>query len=114
MKVKKKYILLTIAAVIVLLCAILLSVKNHNLKKNKIEILDATFKCDNNYEVFYEDSENIYSFMCTQSKSTFVLFPNGNKVLLVDALNNEEVTIEEVIEAGLKVHIDKKWGMIYG
>lgn len=104
----KIVILLIVLGVIALFIGGILIVKNNNLLKNRIEILDATYSCDGNYQRFYEDREYIYFFPCTMSNSVFVLFPNGNKQLVVNALEEEKVTIDELIKAGLNVDKRKK------
>ena len=79
-------------------------------KKSKVEILDATYSCNSNgpVEQFYEDNGFIYYFPCVKSNSVYVKLENGNKVLVVEALNNEQVTIGELIAAGLEVIKEEK------
>lgn len=92
-----------------LVIAIILLTNNKIIKsKSKIEIFDATHKCVESLEKFYEDDKYIYSFPCVQSKSIYVKFENGNKMLIVDALEEEKITIDKLIKAGLKVHKEKK------
>ena len=50
----------------------------------------------------------VNSFPCIQSKSIYVKFENGNKMLVVDALEENKVTIKELINAGLKVYKKEK------
>ena len=106
MEKKKKIIILLICtfAVILIILAILLKNKNNLLEKNNIEIIDATYACANNPEKFYEDDNYIYYFPCRQSDSVFVKFPNGNKLLVTRALDENKVTIDALLKAGLKVN----------
>jgi len=64
--------------------------------------------CDQALEKFYEDDKYTYSFPCVQSSSTYVKFENGNKMLITDALEAKKVTIDELIDAGLKVYKQEK------
>lgn len=107
---KKNYtivglIVITIIAVIV---GILLAIKNNNLAKNQIQIIDATYSCNNSREKFYEDDNYVYYFPCFKSTSVFVKFPNGNKLLVTKALDDKKVTIDELIKAGLEVYKEEK------
>ena len=106
---KRSIILLSIAIIIILTISVILLFKNKELeKKSNIEIIDATYNCVENLEKFYEDDKYIYSFPCVKSKSIFVKFENGNKMLVVDALEEEKVTIDELIAAGLDVRKNTK------
>ena len=106
---KKSIIILSALAVIIMIIAIILLATNKIIEsKNKIEIIDATFKCAQEIEQFYEDEKYIYSFPCVQSSSVYVKFENGNKMLVVDALEENKVTIKELIDAGLKVYKKEK------
>lgn len=106
---KKSIIIISALSAIILIIALLLLTNNIMLKtKNKIQIIDATFNCVKEIENFYEDKKYVYSFPCKQSKSIYVKFENGNKMLVVDALEENKVTIEELINAGLKVYKKEK------
>lgn len=106
---KKSIIIISAAAGIILLLALMLLTNNIVLKnKSKLEIIDATFNCVKEPESFYEDKKYVYSFPCVQSSSVYVKFENGNKMLVVDALEENKVTIEELIRAGLKVYKSEK------
>lgn len=109
MKNKKKITLgLIILSIIIVVIGIILVIKNNTLEKNKIEIIDATYSCAESLEKFYEDDKYIYYFPCVQSTSVFVKFPNGNKLLVTKALEEEKVTIDELIKAGLNVYKEEK------
>ena len=106
---KINIIIISILGIIILVIAIILLTTNKILKsKSNIEIIDATFTCAQSLEKFYEDDKYTYSFPCVQSTSIYVKFENGNKMLVVDALDEEKVTIEELLKAGLKVYKEKK------
>lgn len=106
---RKSIIILSATAVTITIIAIILLTTNKIIKsKANLEIIDATFNCAQSLEQFYEDDKYIYSFPCIQSKSVYVKFENGNKMLVVDALEENKVTINELIKAGLKVYKQKK------
>jgi len=107
---KKKIIigLLILGLLIFIIGAVLLFNVNKKNNDSKIEIIDATYMCNNSLEQFYEDDNYIYSFPCVKSSSVYVKFENGNKMLVVDALDEEKVTIDTLIDAGLKIYKYKK------
>ena len=107
---KKKIIVpsLIILTIIIIIISIILVIKNNTLEKNKIEIIDATYSCAQGREKFYEDNNYIYYFPCRQRNSVFVKFPNGNIFLVTKALEEEKVTIDELIKAGLNVYKEEK------
>lgn len=105
MKKKGLLIIVVLGCIALIIAIILLFSNNFKLNgKNNIEIIDATYSCSSILEKFYEDDKYIYSFPCIKSKSVFVKFSNGNKMLVVDALNEDKVTIKELLNAGLEVH----------
>ena len=106
---KKSIIIISIAALVFLTIGIILLTRNNTIKeKNKIEVFDATFSCAQTEEKFYEDDKYIYYFPCTKSNSVYVKFANGNKMLGVDALEAKEVTIDELLKAGLDAKKKRK------
>lgn len=107
---KKKTIVMAfiLLSIIIIILGIFFAKKNQILKENKLSIIDATYVCDNYHEKFYEDQENIYYFPCTKSTSIYIKYQNGNKYLVVKALEEELVTIDELIDAGLEVITVKK------
>ena len=107
---KKSIIILSILGFIILIIGIIVLTKNVIISKNKskLEIIDATFTCAQATEQFYEDDKYTYHFPCIQSSSVYVKFENGNKMLVIDALEAEKVTINELIDAGLEVIKQKK------
>ena len=108
MRKPKFFMILIIIASVLVLIGFIFLIKNDKLTKSNIQIIDATFRCDDNYELFYEDNEYSYYFLCTQSTSTYVKFKDGTKVLLVKALEDESVTIDEVLKTGFKVYKEAK------
>lgn len=105
---KKHIIIVSLVAIIAIVLGVFLSIKNKNLEKNSIKIIDATYSCNQSHEKFYEDDNYVYYFPCIKSTSIFVKFPNGNKILVVKALEENKVTIDELIKAGLEVIKEEK------
>jgi hypothetical protein len=106
---KKQVIVISLLGVIVLVIGIvILCINKVVFSKSKIQIIDATYSCAQSLEKFYEDDKYIYYFPCVQSGSVYVKFENGNKMLVVDALEEEKVTIEELLDAGLEVRKQEK------
>ena len=104
----KTVIFLLLCTIIVLIIGVVLFKVNKDNKNNKIEIIDATYVCDNVLEKFYEDSKYTYYFPCTKSNSIYLKYPNGNKVLVVNALDEEKITIDELLDLGIEVEKKKK------
>lgn len=102
MKNKTIKILLIIASIVIIIGLIFLK-KNHDNKNNQIEIIDATYICDNYQELFYEDDKYTYYFPCTKSTSIYIKYKNGNKYLVTKALEEKKTTIEELLKNGLEV-----------
>lgn len=107
---KKKFIItISILGGIILVIGLILLLNNNIIKgKSKLKIIDATYSCAQVYEQFYEDEKYTYSFSCAKSNSMYVKFENGNKMLIVDALEAQKVTIDELIDAGLEVYKKEK------
>lgn len=106
---KKRTIIIALSAlgvIAIIISCILLKINKE--QENKIKILDATYTCEQSLEKFYEDQKNIYYFTCVKSNSVYVKFPDGNKKLVVTALEEELVTIDELLEAGLEVYKKEK------
>ena len=110
MKKNKTIIILFILTLIIIGLALILTFKNHELSHNKIKIIDVTENCKPGItsERFYEDDNYIYLFPCVKSSSVFVKFANGNKMLVIKALEEKKVTIDELINAGLEIEKKKK------
>ncbi len=104
MKKDKIVILFGVLTFVIVIIAIILIGVNRNLRSKQIQIIDASYMCAESIEKFYEDDKYTYSFPCIKSSSVFVKFPDGKKVLVVKALEEELVTIDELINAGLEVY----------
>ena len=106
---KKKYIIILFSCgIVAIILGIILKTVNDSVLTNKIEIIDATFSCGNNPQEFYKDNKYIYYFPCHKSDSIYVKYKNGNKELVVDALQNGNVTIDQLEKAGLKFYKNEK------
>lgn len=106
---KKTIITLGIISIILIIIGIILLNKNIQTKKNTIEILDATYKCNEGYhEKFYEDDNYTYFFPCQKSNSVYVKLKDNNKLLVKTALEENKVSIKELEEAGLEIIKTKK------
>lgn len=106
---KKFIITLSILGIIILIAGIILLNKNEKIEKeNQIEIIDATYTCAEVPEKFYENDKYTYYFPCVKSSSVYVKLSNGNKMLVTNALSEEKVTIDELLDAGLEVIKEKK------
>ena len=62
--------------------------------------------CMNNPEVFYKDSKYQYSLTCYSSYDTYLLWDDGTKELIKNALNNKKVDIDSLEKHGLKMGKD--------
>ena len=105
----KKYIII-ILGVLIFICGLIILIKKENLqnKKNSLQIIDATYSCQSVKEKFYEDDNYVYYFPCVKSKSIYVKFENGNKMLITEALQNNKVTIDELLKNGLDAIREEK------
>lgn len=103
-------ILIIILAFVILAIGLIFGLKNYNLIHSKMKIIDVTESCKEGItqEKFYEDDNYVYLFPCVKSSSVFVKFNNGNKMLVIKALEEKKVTIDELIDAGLEVVKNKK------
>lgn len=107
---KKKTIIIITLTVIIFIGAIFFGFRTREIRKNMVKIIDVTENCPKGVttEKFYEDDNYIYLFPCVKSNSIFAKFPNGNKMLVIKALEEEKVTIDELIKAGLEVEKKEK------
>ena len=60
-------------------------------------------ECMEKPEVFYKDSKYQYTLSCYSSYDTYLLWDDGTKELIKNALNNKKVDIESLEKHGLKV-----------
>ena len=108
---KKETLIITLAVltVVAIIIGVIFLNKNLKLAHNNIEIIDATYSCNKTKEKIYEDESYIYYLPCQKSNSVFVKFKDTNsKVLLVTALNDGKVTMDELIKAKLEVIKEEK------
>ena len=106
---RKKFIIIVMSlGIIALILGIIFKGVIESSSNNKIEIIDATFSCGNSPQEFYRDDKYIYYFPCQKSKSIYVKYSNGNKELVVSALENKNVTISQLEKAGLKFYKNEK------
>ena len=113
MKKNKLVIIFIALAVIILVIALLLFNKNKELQAKQIKVIDASYRTENSdecktREIFYEDDKYVYSFPCIQSSSTYVKFANGNKMLVIKALEEQKVTIDELLKVYPNINKDNK------
>ena len=107
--IKKKYIIILLACgIVAIILGIIFKNVTDSVTMSKIEIIDATYSCGNNPQEFYKDSKYIYYFPCRKSDSVYVKYKNGNKELVVTALENGNVTIDQLEKAGLKFYKNEK------
>ena len=59
--------------------------------------------CMSNPEVIYKDSKYTYSLPCISSYDTYLLWDDGTKELVKNALENKKVDINSLIDHGLKI-----------
>ncbi len=72
------------------------------------KIIDETEVCADALESIYEDNNYTYYLSCIKSNNIFIEFSNGTKYSLKFVLDNNLISIDELIDKGLKViKIDK-------
>ena len=108
MKNNKSVIVFIVFIIVVTSIGLVFSFMTKNIENNKIQILDATYSCENILEDFYQDDVYIYSFPCPKSNHVYVKFEDGSKMLVINALKENKVTIKELEKAGLEIKKRKK------
>ena len=109
MKKKIILVLLIVLAIGSIILGLVLFNKNKDLESKKIKIFDATYPaCSSSYEKVFEDDTFNYYLTCSKVDSVFVRFPNGNKMLVAQALDENKVTMDELIKAGLDVYKERR------
>ena len=63
-------------------------------------------ECMKDPEEFYKDGKYKYSLPCISSYDTYLLWDDGTKELMKNALENDKVDIESLENHGLKVRKD--------
>jgi len=71
---------------------------------NDYVIVDETEICADALEEIYNDELYVYYLPCIKSGNIYLKYNSGDKIYLRDALEQKQVTIEELIEKGLKVY----------
>lgn len=106
--IKKKYIIIFIVCGVLAIILGIIFREVNDSSSNNIEIIDATFSCGNSPQKFYSDDKYVYYFPCYKSDSIYVKYSNGNKELVVTALENKNVTISQLEKAGMKFYKNEK------
>lgn len=68
-----------------------------DIKNDDFTIVDETTTCDMALETIYEDEYFTYSFGCIKSNSVFIVFTDGSKISVQDALLDKEVNWGKLI-----------------
>ena len=67
------------------------------------EIKDKNKKCEQEEEYLYEDERYSYYLTCKGSYNIYLEWTDGSTDLVKNALKNKKVTMDSLIEHGLKV-----------
>ena len=99
-------------------CSYYTVTSSNNPLKNIIEkytdhifytIYDYSEECDTALELIYEDNKYKYYFECIKSDNVFIEFQTSNrKITLKEALNNNEINIEEILNIYPHILIKKE------
>ena len=85
---------------------------NNETKKEftseKFKIVDTTETCAEALEKIYETEKYTYSLPCIKSNNIKIIFKDGSEYTLKEVLENNILTIDELIETGLKVYKEEK------
>ena len=65
-------------------------------------------ECLNTKELLYEDTKYLYYLPCASSYDTYLVWTDGDKDLVKNALYYEKVTINSLIEHGLEIEKHEK------
>ena len=106
-KITLKIIFITLLIVILIGLVILVFSNNEDEDVNKIvdyKIVDNTTSCTEGLEEIYKDNKSTYYLPCIKSANIEIVWDNGEKDLLKNAINNKKVTIESLKEHGLEVY----------
>ena len=71
---------------------------------NDFTIVDETKICDDALEEIYRDDNYIYYLPCIQSATIFLKYDNDEKISVKEALDDQKVSIDMLIEKGLTLH----------
>lgn len=67
---------------------------------------DRTEICAQALELIYSDDENSYYLSCIKSGTIYLVYTDGTEITLKDALEQNAVTMDELMKAGLSVIIE--------
>ncbi len=76
---------------------------------NDFEIINETYVCDMALENIYEDDNYKYYLSCIMSDTLFIKFNNGKKYTIKEALNNNLVTTNAIIDKGFNLIKEPKY-----
>jgi hypothetical protein len=82
-------------------------IKNPNLNSDYV-LIDETEMCLSALEKVYEEGIYEYYLPCIQSDTIFLVYEDGTKISVGDALDNKIVEIDDLIAKGLKVYKEYK------
>ena len=72
--------------------------------KKDYRILDNIDSCEEKFmDCFYKNDNGEYCFACKKSNEVLLEWSDGSQTKMIDSLNDGTVTIESLIEHGLKV-----------
>lgn len=80
---------------------------NSNIDDNDYKIINTTEKCVEEKEKIYEDNLYIYYLPCISSQNISLKYKDGKTILLTEAIEQKIVTIEELVNNGLKLEKEK-------
>lgn len=100
------FLIVTISLLLVFLCI------GFNPSKMSLSISDYIINntnkvCDNNRELISSDGEYDYYIPCTMSNDIELIWNDGSKDYLKDAIRNKKVNVESLIKHGLRVYAEK-------
>lgn len=64
--------------------------------------------CAEALESFYEDDNYTYYYTCVKSNYVIVKYKNGTEQTVKEALKKKKITIEDVINSGIKIYKEEK------
>ncbi len=84
---------------------------NNEVSDNILEIVDETvtnnLTCDTALEKFYTDNDYTYYFSCIKSDYVIVKYEDGTTEKVVDAINNNKITIKELDKYNINYYKEK-------
>ena len=86
-----------------LICVIFLKNEGEKTPTIDYKIVDNTKSCAEALEEIYKDQKYTYYLPCIKSDNIELVWNNGEKDYLKDAINNKKVSIDSLKEHGLEV-----------